>query len=136
MFRKIIFSIISCFILSSLHAQEEQLYLVRHIDFKHDMIEKGMKIGMKYFNGGNKAAGKDVKVFRFRSGPWDALIMEPISGEDPISHVLEFKGPHSKAVWEAMLEIAGSHEELVKAIREYSNAVAKEEISFCRAVVD
>ncbi len=126
-----LFTLLYC----SAWSQDGQLYVVRHIDFKAGMENKGMEIGMKYFNGGNSAAGKKVDVYRFHTGPWDAIIMEPIADDSPITDVLEYKGPHSAAVWKAMLEIAGGDQEaLLDAIRQYRNCVIKEELSICRAV--
>lgn len=129
---KTIFTVLICLLCFSMNAQDEQRYMVRHIKFKKGTADKAMELGMKFLNGAAEKMGDKVKVFRFRTGYWDALVMHPLQKEDKIGDLIFNDDP---TPWQEMIKIAGgSEEKLLEELSPYWESVEKEEISFSTQV--
>ena len=115
--------------------QQSQQYQVRNIKFKKGMAEEGMRIGMKYFKRATAAAGIDTKVLRFYSGPWDVQIMIHLLEESSVEEVVFGLGNRSAEIWQEMLKIGGSEENVNSDLKKYNQTILTEEISYAKMVV-
>ncbi len=130
------FAILSslCLLTTIGYTQQTQEYQVRHLKFKKGMADQGMEIGMKYFNAGCHAVGIKTKVIRFFSGNWDAQIMIPIDANSPLREVVFGYGNKSSEIWQEILKIGGSEENVNKEIKKYNETILDEEISYAKIV--
>lgn len=124
----VIFSLLVLFSFTNVCAQtspsESEYYRVHTIKYKHGKEKEATKIGTKFFSNSLQKLGITVKVLKFESGPWDLLVIAPVSSDSP------FVDAHSAEMGKIMTQIAGDDVQLKKELDKYNSFVLREDFNY------
>lgn len=124
--------LITLFISTSIMGQESkeevQYYRVLAIKFKFGKADEGILRGMDLFKKALTKIGVENMVFRSESGPHDLLVFDPVKKDSPFQD--DFRDEH----FNAMIEIMGSQEALMKEIESWSELVESQEIYYYKKI--